>query len=87
MQAVRDAGYKPVRVMFYYPNREQANPHPENVGEPLQKRARRVSLRRCGVGLCEAAHGRGFARHLARPGRRKDGATWQVKSGMAIAWK
>ena len=24
MQAVRDAGYKPVRVMFYYPNREQA---------------------------------------------------------------
>jgi hypothetical protein len=24
MQAVSDAGYKPVRVMFYYPNREQA---------------------------------------------------------------
>jgi hypothetical protein len=24
MQAVRDAGYKPVRVMFYYPNRDQA---------------------------------------------------------------
>ena len=24
MQAVRDAGYKPVRVMFYYPNRAQA---------------------------------------------------------------
>ena len=24
MQAVRDAGYKPVRVMFYYPNRNQA---------------------------------------------------------------
>jgi hypothetical protein len=24
MQAVCDAGYKPVRVMFYYPNREQA---------------------------------------------------------------
>jgi len=24
MQAVRDAGYKPVRLMFYYPNREQA---------------------------------------------------------------
>lgn len=24
IQAVRDAGYKPVRVMFYYPNREQA---------------------------------------------------------------
>ena len=24
MQAVKDAGYKPVRVMFYYPNREQA---------------------------------------------------------------
>jgi hypothetical protein len=24
MQAVHDAGYKPVRVMFYYPNREQA---------------------------------------------------------------
>jgi hypothetical protein len=24
MQAVRDAGYRPVRVMFYYPNREQA---------------------------------------------------------------
>ena len=24
MQAVRDAGYKPVRVMFYYPNRSQA---------------------------------------------------------------
>ncbi|EQD35955.1 restriction endonuclease R XbaI, partial [mine drainage metagenome] len=23
-QAVRSAGYKPVRVMFYYPNREQA---------------------------------------------------------------
>jgi hypothetical protein len=24
MQAVRDAGYKPVRIMFYYPNRDQA---------------------------------------------------------------
>src|SRR5258708_4315558 len=24
VQAVRDAGYKPVRVMFYYPNRDQA---------------------------------------------------------------
>ena len=24
IQAVRDAGYKPVRVMFYYPNRDQA---------------------------------------------------------------
>ena len=24
MQAVRDAGYKPLRVMFYYPNRDQA---------------------------------------------------------------
>jgi len=24
MQAVCDAGYKPVRVMFYYPNRDQA---------------------------------------------------------------
>lgn len=24
MQAIGDAGYKPVRVMFYYPNREQA---------------------------------------------------------------
>jgi hypothetical protein len=24
IQTVRDAGYKPVRVMFYYPNREQA---------------------------------------------------------------
>lgn len=24
MQTIRDAGYKPVRVMFYYPNREQA---------------------------------------------------------------
>lgn len=24
IQAVEDAGYKPVRVMFYYPNREQA---------------------------------------------------------------
>ncbi len=24
MRAVSDAGYKPVRVMFYYPNREQA---------------------------------------------------------------
>ncbi len=24
MKAVSDAGYKPVRVMFYYPNREQA---------------------------------------------------------------
>jgi hypothetical protein len=24
MQVVRDAGYKPVRVMFYYPNRDQA---------------------------------------------------------------
>lgn len=24
MQAIRDAGHKPVRVMFYYPNREQA---------------------------------------------------------------
>lgn len=24
MQAVHDAGYRPVRVMFYYPNREQA---------------------------------------------------------------
>ncbi len=24
MQAVRDAGYNPVRVMFYYPNRDQA---------------------------------------------------------------
>lgn len=24
IQAVQDAGYKPVRVMFYYPNREQA---------------------------------------------------------------
>lgn len=24
MQAVSDAGFKPVRVMFYYPNREQA---------------------------------------------------------------
>ncbi|HLX60620.1 MAG TPA: ApaLI family restriction endonuclease [Planctomycetota bacterium] len=24
IQAIRDAGHKPVRVMFYYPNREQA---------------------------------------------------------------
>ena len=24
IQAVKDAGYRPVRVMFYYPNREQA---------------------------------------------------------------
>jgi hypothetical protein len=24
MQAVHDAGYRPIRVMFYYPNREQA---------------------------------------------------------------
>ncbi len=24
MQAISDAGHKPVRVMFYYPNREQA---------------------------------------------------------------
>lgn len=24
MQAIRDAGHRPVRVMFYYPNREQA---------------------------------------------------------------
>ena len=24
MQAIRDAGHKPVRVMFYYPNRDQA---------------------------------------------------------------
>ncbi len=24
MQAVRDAGYKPVRIMFYYPTRDQA---------------------------------------------------------------
>lgn len=24
MQTIRDAGYKPVRVMFYYPNRDQA---------------------------------------------------------------
>jgi hypothetical protein len=24
MQAIRNAGYKPVRVMFYYPNRDQA---------------------------------------------------------------
>ena len=24
IQAIEDAGYKPVRVMFYYPNREQA---------------------------------------------------------------
>ena len=24
MQTIRNAGYKPVRVMFYYPNREQA---------------------------------------------------------------
>lgn len=24
IQAIQDAGYKPVRVMFYYPNREQA---------------------------------------------------------------
>ena len=24
IQAIRDAGFKPVRVMFYYPNREQA---------------------------------------------------------------
>ena len=23
MQAIQDAGHKPVRVMFYYPNREQ----------------------------------------------------------------
>jgi hypothetical protein len=24
MQSVGDAGYRPVRVMFYYPNRDQA---------------------------------------------------------------
>ena len=24
IRAIRDAGYKPVRVMFYYPNRAQA---------------------------------------------------------------
>ncbi len=24
MQNVKDAGYKPIRVMFYYPNRKQA---------------------------------------------------------------
>ncbi|MDH4224079.1 MAG: ApaLI family restriction endonuclease, partial [Deltaproteobacteria bacterium] len=24
VQAVKDAGYRPVRIMFYYPNREQA---------------------------------------------------------------
>ena len=24
MQAVRDAGHRPIRVMFYYPNRDQA---------------------------------------------------------------
>jgi hypothetical protein len=85
MQAVRDAGYKPVRVMFYYPNREQAIRIPENIGKPLQERRRGISLRRCGVGIREAAHERGFARHPARPGRRKDGATWPVKFVMAIA--
>jgi hypothetical protein len=26
MQAVRDAGYKPVRVMFYYPNQRTSHP-------------------------------------------------------------
>ena len=24
MQTVKDAGYKPIRIMFYYPNRAQA---------------------------------------------------------------
>ncbi len=73
--------------MFYYPNCEQAiriQKTLESLYKSVQGDYHYADAAWAYVGQRTGA---GFARHPARPGRRKDGATWQVKSVMGIAWR
>ena len=44
MQTVRNAGYKPIRAMFYYPNRVRAQRIQKNLGNSLRRCRRRIPL-------------------------------------------